>query len=208
VILNLLPIMLLFWQSYTTPATAVPLDLPRSTTICIGGWTVDPATGDMVRGARLTRLAPRALRLLLCLASHAGEVLSIDALRRHVWRGEVPAPGEVDAAVAALQRQLGDDPEHPTYIATVAGSGYRLIATVTPQDGTLPLLDGEPRPARILLLVIALLALVGCLVGILLFDWPTDAALDAVAQRPGPIAATMHVVSAVSVLRADKPAGS
>lgn len=164
---------------------AVPLDLPRSTTLCIGDWTVDPLTGELSRGQELVRLDAPSLRLLLCLAEHAGEVVTIDALLGQVRQGVAVSPDAVCQAIAALRHQLGDDPKRPTFIATVPRRGYRLIASVTStpavhaaaariraaeQDGTLPLLDAQARPARLLLMLCALLALVACLLAIPLFD--------------------------------------
>jgi DNA-binding winged helix-turn-helix (wHTH) protein len=71
------------------------------------------------------------MRLLLCLAEHAGEVVSIDDLLNQVWSGVIVAPDSVYQAVASLRRLLGDDPKQPTYIATVPRLGYRMVATVS-----------------------------------------------------------------------------
>jgi len=35
----------------------------------------------------------------------------------------------VDVYVGRLREKLGDDPEHPRYIATVRGAGYRVVTT-------------------------------------------------------------------------------
>ena len=72
------------------------------------------------------------MRLLLCLAEHAGEVVSIDDLLNQVWSEVIVAPDSVYQAVASLRRLLGDDPKQPTYIATVPRLGYRMVATVSP----------------------------------------------------------------------------
>jgi TolB-like protein/DNA-binding winged helix-turn-helix (wHTH) protein len=72
------------------------------------------------------------MRLLLCLAEHAGEVVSIDDLLNQVWSEVVVAPDSVYQAVASLRRLLGDDPKKPIYIATVPRLGYRMVATVSP----------------------------------------------------------------------------
>jgi len=72
------------------------------------------------------------MRLLLCLAEHAGEVVSIDDLLKQVWSDVIVSPDSVYQAVASLRRQLGDDPKQPTYIETVPRLGYRMIATVSP----------------------------------------------------------------------------
>jgi transcriptional activator of cad operon len=72
------------------------------------------------------------MRLLLCLAGHAGEVVSIDDLLNQVWPGVTVTSDSVYQAVATPRRQLGDDSKQPTYIATVPRLGYRMVATVSP----------------------------------------------------------------------------
>jgi TolB-like protein/DNA-binding winged helix-turn-helix (wHTH) protein len=72
------------------------------------------------------------MRLLLCLAEHAGEVVSIDDLLNQVWPDVTVTQDSVYQAVASLRRLLGDDPKQPTYIATVPRLGYRMVATVSP----------------------------------------------------------------------------
>lgn len=70
------------------------------------------------------------MRLLLCLAENAGEVVSIDDLLSEVWQGVIVTPDSVYQAVTSLRRLLGDDPKQPAYIATVPRRGYRMVATV------------------------------------------------------------------------------
>ncbi len=72
------------------------------------------------------------MRLLLCLAERAGEVVSIEDLLTQVWSEVVVSPDSVYQAVASLRRVLGDDPKQPTYIETVPRLGYRMVATVSP----------------------------------------------------------------------------
>src|SRR5437867_10878634 len=103
-----------------------------NTTLRIGAWCVNPASGQISRDGEACRVEVRTIRLLMCLAEHAGEVVSIDDLLTHVWSGIVVAPDSVYQAVASLRRLLGDDPKQPTYIATVPRLGYRMVATVSP----------------------------------------------------------------------------
>jgi len=98
----------------------------------IGAWCVNPTSGQISRDGETARVEVRTMRLLLCLAEHAGEVVSIDDLLNQVWSGVVVAPDSVYQAVASLRRLLGDDPKQPTYIATVPRLGYRMVATVSP----------------------------------------------------------------------------
>jgi transcriptional activator of cad operon len=97
----------------------------------IGAWCVNPTSGQISRNGETARLEARTLRLLLCLAEHAGEVVSIDELLNQAWPGVIVSQDSVYQAVASLRRLLDDDPRQPTYIETVPRLGYRLVATVT-----------------------------------------------------------------------------
>ena len=78
------------------------------------------------------RVEARTMRLLLCLAEHAGQVVSIDDLLEQVWTGVIVTQDSVYQAITSLRRLLGDDPKQPIYIATVPRLGYRMVATVSP----------------------------------------------------------------------------
>ena len=104
---------------------------PATTILRIGTWRVNPTSGEISRDGETARLEARTMRLLLCLAEHAGEVVSIDDLLNQVWPGVAVSPDSVYQAIASLRRILGDDPKQPTYIATVPRLGYRMVATVS-----------------------------------------------------------------------------
>ncbi len=131
------------------------MERPTTTMLRIGTWCVNPASGQISRDGETARVEVRTMRLLLCLAEHAGEVVSIDDLLNQVWSGVIVAPDSVYQAVTSLRRLLGDDPKHPTYIETVPRLGYRMVAPVAPwadqsvaQTGPSRGSDGEhPAPA-------------------------------------------------------------
>src|SRR5713226_6407180 len=108
------------------------MERPTTTMLRVGDWCVNPASGQISRNGETARVEVRTMRLLLCLAEHAGEVVSIDDLLDHVWSDVTVAPDSVYQAVASLRRLLGDDPRQPAYIETVPRLGYRLVATVSP----------------------------------------------------------------------------
>jgi TolB-like protein/DNA-binding winged helix-turn-helix (wHTH) protein len=116
----------------------------------IGAWCVNPSSGQISRDGETARLEARTMRLLLSLAEHAGEVVSVDDLLNQVWSGVTVTPDSVYQAVASLRRLLRDDPKQPTYIATVPRLGYRMVATVSPwadqslaQAGSTQASDGQ-----------------------------------------------------------------
>jgi len=108
------------------------MDQPSGTSLRIGAWRVNPASGQISREGETLRVEARTMRLLLCLADRAGETVSIDDLLEQVWTGVIVTPDSVYQAITSLRRLLGDDPKQPTYIATVPRLGYRMVATVSP----------------------------------------------------------------------------
>ncbi len=81
-----------------------------------------------LRGERM-ELTPTEYKLLYHLVRNAGHVLQHGTLLAKVWGREYV--DEVDylrVYVRRLRDKLGDDPEHPRYIRTERGLGYRFIA--------------------------------------------------------------------------------
>ena len=67
--------------------------------------------------------------ILAALARDPGVVITRAALLDRVWGTEFMGDDHlVDVHVANLRRKLGDDPEHPRFVVTVRGVGYRLAA--------------------------------------------------------------------------------
>src|SRR5208283_5628001 len=102
-------------------------------------------SGQISRDGETARPEARTMRLLLCLAERAGDVVSIDDLLNQVWSGVNVSPDSVYQAVASLRRLLGDDPKQPTYIETVPRLGYRMVATVGPWVDQAPPPTGSSR---------------------------------------------------------------
>jgi TolB-like protein/DNA-binding winged helix-turn-helix (wHTH) protein len=121
------------------------------TPLRVGDWCVHPASSQISRDGRSVRLEERTMRLLLCLAEHAGELVSNDELLKRVWPEVTVSQDSVYQAVASLRRLLGDDPKEPVYIATVPRLGYRLVATVSPwtDSSAEPALEKDSAPQAI-----------------------------------------------------------
>ena len=81
-----------------------------------------------VRGATITATATE-FRLLHYLAQHAGRVFTRDQILDAVWRETTfVSPRSVDVYVRKLRAKIELDPEHPRYLRTVRGAGYRFEA--------------------------------------------------------------------------------
>jgi transcriptional activator of cad operon len=110
----------------------------------IGEWMVNPSLDSISKGTETQKLEPRTMRLLLCLAESAGEVVSVDRLLNEVWTGVVVGSASVYQAVSQLRKLLGDVDPEPTYIATVPRKGYRLVAAVRRVDPAGPTEPAAP----------------------------------------------------------------
>lgn len=120
----------------------------------VGEWYVDPALDEISKDGATVKLEPRAMRLLACLAEHAGQVVSVEQLLDEVWKDVVVTPNSVYHAVATLRRVLEDNTKEPAYIANVLRRGYRLVAPVQwvnalPKESGLPTsLEWSPGESR------------------------------------------------------------
>jgi transcriptional activator of cad operon len=93
------------------------MDAAARSMLQIGPWCTDPLRGTLTQGSEVVRVDARCMRLLVSLASNAGQVMSIEKLLDEVWEGVIVSPDSVYQAVATLRRLLRDDPKNPAYIA-------------------------------------------------------------------------------------------
>lgn len=104
----------------------------------LGDWRVEPAANTLMRVEEEIRLEPKVMKVLSCLAAHAGEVVSKQELIDEVWRTEFVAANTLTRAIAEIRRALGDDARKPTYIQTIPKRGYRLIGEVLLEAAATP----------------------------------------------------------------------
>ena len=96
----------------------------------LGDLSLDFATQEVRLRGTVVRLTPIEYRLLEELVRHAGTVLPHAVLLERVWGAAyVHDVSYVKVFVRRLRRKLGDDAEHPRYIQTEWGIGYRVGAT-------------------------------------------------------------------------------
>jgi DNA-binding response OmpR family regulator len=113
--------------------------LALATQLQSGDLILDRRTYRVRKGRQLVELTPKALALLEYLMLHPDEVLTRDRLLDAVWGWDYPvATRAVDGRVAEIRRVLEDDPDHPLFIETVVGVGYRFMAPVEPAGDGVP----------------------------------------------------------------------
>ena len=90
---------------------------------------IDASRHDVRRGDEKLDLTHGELRLLLTLVEAEGRILTRESLLDSLYgegEGDV-MERTVDVYVRRLREKLGDDADHPRYIATVRGAGYRTV---------------------------------------------------------------------------------
>jgi DNA-binding response OmpR family regulator len=74
-----------------------------------------------------SRLTPRLTSLLQVLLQHRGEVIEREELFRQVWETNYTGDTRtLDVHISWLRRAIEMDPDHPRFLHTVRGVGYRL----------------------------------------------------------------------------------
>lgn len=121
-----------------------------------GEFELDSARFELRREGQALKLERIPLELLILLAGKDGEVVSRQEIVERLWGKDVFLDTEhgINTAIRKIRQALRDDPEHPRFLQTVTGKGYRFVAVQTsgnapPQEpaplvpaGTVP-----PRPA-------------------------------------------------------------
>ena len=83
----------------------------------------------VTRGGEEVKLTPTEYALLVQLARSAGKVLSHTVLLQRVWGPEYGEESDyLWAYIRRLRRKLESDPDHPRYILTEPGVGYRFTS--------------------------------------------------------------------------------
>jgi two-component system alkaline phosphatase synthesis response regulator PhoP len=80
------------------------------------------------KAGKEVRLTRKEFELLRYLVEHRGEVVTRDRLLDEVWGyDQYPTTRTVDTHILRLRQKFETDPEHPAYIVTAHGQGYRFV---------------------------------------------------------------------------------
>jgi DNA-binding response OmpR family regulator len=102
---------------------------PVITTITTPDWELNSDSVTLTVRGQAVDVTATEFRLLHFLASHPGRVFSRDQLLDAVWKEtSFVTPRSVDVYVRRLREKIEQDPEHPAYLRTVRGSGYKYEA--------------------------------------------------------------------------------
>ena len=102
-------------------------------------FRLDSVNEQLWRGSEEIRLRRKTFAVLDYLVHHAGRLVTKSELLEAVWPELSVSDSMPAASVSELRKALGDNPQHPRFIETVQGRGYRFIATVKAEtDGAQP----------------------------------------------------------------------
>lgn len=89
---------------------------------------LDVRAHELKRGAAVIPLTATEFKVLRVFATNADRVVTREQLLDQVW--QMDADGiysrTIDVHIGRIRRKMGDDIEHPRYILTIPGIGYRI----------------------------------------------------------------------------------
>lgn len=113
-------------------------------------FELDLNSYELRKSGRVIKLEKLPMELLILLAEKQGQLVTREQIIQRLWGDSVFVDTRqgINTAVRKVRLALHDDPEHPRLLQTVAGRGYRLLATVsTPATTKEPNVETKPAAA-------------------------------------------------------------
>jgi TolB-like protein/DNA-binding winged helix-turn-helix (wHTH) protein/lipoprotein NlpI len=100
-------------------------------------FELDARAWELRHDGTAVRLERIPMQILLLLVEHRGELVTREAIVERVWGNNafLDTDNSINGAIRKIRAALHDDPEHPLFIQTVTGCGYRFIAPLTAVNG-------------------------------------------------------------------------
>ena len=107
---------------------AAPKPPTTAATLQFDGMVIDQRAREVRLDGQLVEMTPKEFDVLVHLASSPREVFSRADLLRDVWQSspDWQDPATVTVHVRRIRNKIEVDPEHPRWITTVWGVGYRF----------------------------------------------------------------------------------
>ena len=100
----------------------------QSDQVTAGGMVLDVDTHEVTRAGTRIRLTPLEFRLLHCLASNDGRLVSTAKLIEYVWGFKDGGDANLlKTHICHIRRKLELQPGKPGYIKNVPGTGYAIF---------------------------------------------------------------------------------
>jgi DNA-binding winged helix-turn-helix (wHTH) protein len=97
-----------------------------------GVFAFDDRAATLTRSDRPVAIEPQPARALALLLSRAGDVVSRDELRAHLWGDDTHVDFDRGLAycIGQLRAALGDSADNPRFVQTLPRRGFCFIAPV------------------------------------------------------------------------------
>ena len=116
-----------------------------------GAFELEGRTAELRRNGVAVRLQEQPSQVLLFLLQHAGQIVTREDLRDHLWPADtfVDFDHALNTAVMKLREALGDSSEKSLYIQTIPRKGYRFVApaAMVPSTNGRSTLAAMPAPS-------------------------------------------------------------
>ncbi len=105
-------------------------------------FELDLRAYELRRSGRVLKLERIPMELLLVLVEQRRQLVTREQIVERIWGKGVflDTDNSINGAIRKIRQVLKDDPEHPRFVQTVTGRGYRFIA---------PLVDAEAEEAPV-----------------------------------------------------------
>jgi Tol biopolymer transport system component/DNA-binding winged helix-turn-helix (wHTH) protein len=118
-----------------------------------GAFELQGHTAELRKNGVVIHLQEQPARLLVYLLQHAGQIVTRDDVRIHLWPADtfVDFDHALNTAVMKLREALGDSSEKPLYIQTIPRKGYRFVAPVSllPSNNSVATVGRTPASAQV-----------------------------------------------------------
>src|SRR6266550_7999485 len=98
--------------------------------VTFGGYCLDLATRQLLRGNSEVRLSPKAFDLLRVLVDNRTRAVSKAELHDRLWPDTFVTDANLAVLVAELRSTLHDRPGAPKFVRTVHGFGYAFCGQI------------------------------------------------------------------------------
>ncbi len=105
--------------------------MPPAPLYRFGQFTLDPDAFRLARGTADVPLTPKAFELLVLLVRERHRGLTKQQLLDVVWADTAVTDNTLTQRIREIRDALGDTPQQPTYIRTIARVGYQFVGQVT-----------------------------------------------------------------------------
>jgi TolB-like protein/DNA-binding winged helix-turn-helix (wHTH) protein len=113
-----------------------------------GDFDFDLRGRELYRNGARVRLQDQPLQVLAVLLAHAGEPVTREQLRQHLWPSDtfVDFDNGLNTAINKIREALGDSAKEPNFVETLPRRGYRFIGELKEYVQAQPI-ENAPQPS-------------------------------------------------------------